>query len=387
MSFAVAITGVGVASPFGMSAGALWSAVLAGTDGRRPWSRTTSAAYPFSSVIEMADARPGDPKPGDDTAAGRARAMARHAVAQARREAGIDGDAGRIGCMLGSTTMGIEELEHGLHRGTGTLPGRSVLQGHAQDWSGPAGVVSTACSSGLLAPALAMDVLACDEADAMLAGGVDVLLEYTLGGFNGLRLLGEGRCRPFAAGRQSVVLSEGAVVFCLEPLARARARNARVLGVIMGSAFACDAGHMTAPDAAGLARTMALALQDAGASPTQVSCIFAHGTGTVANDAAEAAALVRVFAPGPVPPVAAVKSTLGHSQAAAGAFGLLCALQSLEQDVLPPTAGVGEVDPELAAIKLACDGSKMPAGSLAMVNAFGFGGNNCVLMLARGDRS
>ncbi|WP_010096064.1 beta-ketoacyl synthase N-terminal-like domain-containing protein, partial [Burkholderia ubonensis] len=194
-------------------------------------------------------------------------------------------------------------------------------------------VLSTACSSGLLAPALAIDALAAGEADVMIAGGVDVLLEYTICGFNGLRVATRDRCRPFSGDRQGVVLSEGVACVCVEPLDAALARGAPIRAIVTGHAAGCDAAHATAPDIDGVARTIAAALAASGVGADALGGVFAHGTGTPTNDSAEIAALRRAFADvygrDALPPVTSIKSTLGHPQAAAGTFSLVAAALAL----------------------------------------------------------
>src|SRR5262249_5444243 len=188
------------------------------------------------------------------------------------------------------------------------------------------------------------------EADAMIAGGLDVLLEYTICGFNALRVASHDRCRPFSAERQGVVLSEGAACFCLERLDAAGAGGAAVKAIIAGDCLRCDADHLTAPNVAGVARAITLALQTSGLATGAVGGIFAHGTGTPSNDSNEVAALRAAFGRDDLPPITAIKSVVGHSQAAAGAFSLLAALLALEKSSLPPTAGVEPLDPQLGGL-------------------------------------
>jgi 3-oxoacyl-(acyl-carrier-protein) synthase len=176
-----------------------------------------------------------------------------------------------------------------------------------------------------------------------------------------------------------VLLSEGAVVFCLEPLDRARQRGATIHAVIHGFGVGCDAGHVTAPDVNGVARTIRSALDTIDAA--RIGGVFAHGTGTQVNDATEIDALRRAFAPQPVPPVTAIKSVLGHPQAAAGAFSLLAAVQSLEHRRVPATAWVRQVAPDLADVDIVHGAARSLDGDCLLVDAFGFGGNNCVMVV------
>ncbi len=383
---AIAITGIGVASPAGLSAQAFWQALTVPQDLRGRWGKRALKHYPVDNVVAMPEPMwqtlaAGAPAPGS-----RAGWLAEFAVRQAFEDARLPAPAEgglRTGCVLATTTAGVEGFEDVL-LGAATVP-REAMDGstpaHRQAWTGPVSMLSTACSSGLMAPVLAGDMLLTGEADAMLAGGLDVLLEYTICGFNGLRLASPEACKPFAAGRRGVVLSEGVVVFCLEPLAAARARGAPVKAVIRGAGVSCDAQHVTAPDAAGVARAMRQALQAAGVPHGDIGAVFAHGTGTQANDNTELAALRDVFGD-TLPPVTAIKSAMGHPQAAAGAFSLLAAVMALQHRHVPPIAWLDEPDPALGPVPFARGAGAPLQSPHVMVDAFGFGGNNCVVVVS-----
>jgi 3-oxoacyl-(acyl-carrier-protein) synthase len=387
----IAITGIGVLSPLGMTGEALWHGLAAQDDRRGKWSRRDVTHYPVDNAVSIPEEVWSKITAGQGGAANRARALASFAVARALDEAHLPSPSfARLGCILGSTTAGVEMIEESIvsPRGGETvmipaaLDGSSILSAPGYRWTGPTSVISTACSSGLVAPALAMDMLLTGEADAMVAGGVDVLLEYTICGFNALRLATDDRCRPFSTDRKGVVLSEGAVCLCLEPLGAALARGASVRAIVTGYGLACDADHVTAPNAAGIGRAISQALEMSELAPNEIGAIFAHGTGTVSNDASEVAALRSVFGDADLPPITSIKSVIGHSQAAAGAFSLLAAVLALEKSCLPATAGLSAVDPELGQLDV-IDGEAMPFSKRhLMVNAFGFGGNNCVMIVS-----
>ena len=189
-------------------------------------------------------------------------------------------------------------------------------------------------------------------------------------------------CRPFNSQRKGVVLSEGAVCFCFEPLSAALKRGAHIHGVILGYGMGCDADHVTAPNAAGVSRAMIQALETSGVPNSAIGGVFAHGTGSQANDAAEVSALRTVFGEHAIPPVTAIKSIMGHPQAAAGSFSLLAAILALKEERLPPTAGLSEVDPALGDVDIVMAESRKFSSKNLMVNAFGFGGNNCVMIVS-----
>ncbi|MFL6711332.1 MAG: beta-ketoacyl-[acyl-carrier-protein] synthase family protein [Sulfurifustis sp.] len=382
----IAITGVGVVSPAGTTADALWRALLRQDDRRGKWPKRSLSGYPIDNVISIPEDLWRTLNGANGTRENRARALADFVVTQALEEARVAADGVRLGCILASTTAGVEITENSvIARSDGEaapsdFDGSSILPPRA--WTGPVSVISTACSSGLMAPALAVDALLAGEADVMIAGGVDVLLEYTICGFNALRLTSDERCRPFATGRKGAVLSEGAVCFCLEPLDAARARGAPIRAVIDGYGIGCDADHVTAPNAVGVARVIGQAFETSGVARESIGGVFAHGTGTLANDASEVAALRAVFGDVAVPPITAIKSMLGHPQAAAGAFSLLAAILALQHRQLPPTAGVVEIDRDLNGVDVVREAAQPLAARTLMANAFGFGGNNCVMIVS-----
>jgi 3-oxoacyl-[acyl-carrier-protein] synthase II len=386
-----AITGIAVLSPAGIGEEALWRALAGGEDRRERWPKRALAGYPVDNVVPIPESLwtgAGIPAAGSGN---RAAGLAGFAVGRALAQAGLAGREGpgdgglRVGCFLSTTTAGVEVAEDDV-LGLRPVPAASDLDGSAVvpalPWTGPTGVVSTACSSGLVAPALAIDVLAAGEADVMVAGGLDVLLEYTICGFNALRLATADRCRPFAEGRRGVLLSEGVACVCLEPLEAALARGAGVRAVVTGYGIGCDADHVTAPNPAGVARAVAAALEMGGTAPGAIGGIFAHATGTRVNDAAEVAALRAAFGTDALPPVTAIKSVMGHPQAGAGAMALVAAVLALENGWLPPTAGMDGPDPALGGVDVVTGAGRALAKRHLMVDAFGFGGNNCVMTVA-----
>jgi 3-oxoacyl-[acyl-carrier-protein] synthase II len=167
----------------------------------------------------------------------------------------------------------------------------------------------------------------------------------------------------------------------LEGLDHALERGARIYAEVIGSGFSCDAKHSTAPDRDSIVRCMRRAHQSARIAPRDVDYICAHGTGTAANDKTEAAAIKEVFG-NRCPPTSSIKSMIGHTMGAASALGAVACVKAIEHAFLPPTVGFVEADPE-------CDLDCVPNVARAQVctitqnNAYGFGGNNAVLIFAR----
>jgi nodulation protein E len=196
-----------------------------------------------------------------------------------------------------------------------------------------------------------------------------------------MRVVSPDTCRPFSKDRHGMILGEGAAMFVLEPLEAARARGARIHGEIVGFGMSADASHITQPSAEGAARAMRAALRDAALSPEQIGYINAHGTGTLANDISESAAIHAVFGSRVKNlPVSSTKSMHGHALGAAAALECLAAIVALRDGILPPTANFNEPDPE-------CDLDVVPNHAraaqveYALSNSFAFGGLNAVLAL------
>lgn len=288
--------------------------------------------------------------------------------------------------VLGCTTGGILTTEQLLRE---RVDDKKAFQYHglfslAEDiadccgCTGPALAVSTACSSGALALALALRLLRSGRVGSVLAGGVDSLSRLTYFGFHSLQLVDVHGCRPLDASRQGLAVAEGAALLLLTT-----ERPEQSLGLLLGAGLSCDAHHPTAPHPEGRgARTaMAAALADAGLGPNDIDHISLHGTGTPDNDLAEARAIRDLF-PHP-PPLASIKGATGHSLAAAGAIEAVVAALSVDRSFIPGTTGCRQPDPALGlSPQLTC--TSQPVRTV-LSNSFGFGGNNGSLVIGRAD--
>ncbi len=248
--------------------------------------------------------------------------------------------------------------------------------------TGPAFSISSACASSNHAIGLAAQMIRWGAAPMMLAGGADAML--TFGGlkvWQGLRLLSPDGCRPFAADRNGMVLGEGSAVFVLEDMDHARARGAPVLAEVAGWAMGADAADLVAPSPAGAERAMRAALADAGLAPADIHYLNAHGTGTRANDAAEAEAIMRVFgAHGP--PVSSTKALHGHAMGATGAIELLACLMALDGGLIAPMPAPLTPDPACG-LRLVIGQPQQADVRATLSNGFGFGGMNATLILTQ----
>jgi 3-oxoacyl-[acyl-carrier-protein] synthase II len=345
----------------------------------------------------------GDPASRDLSIADRFAIFATlEAIASAGLALPLDGP--RVGVFFGSTTGGLYETEQYLEevvRRPDSRPPRSLLVSHSLGApaeavarrlgvEGPVETVSSACSSGGLAIEQALRAVRGGEVDVALTGGADVLCLTTYSGFNALRAVAEGPCRPFRADRSGMSLGEGGAMLVLESLDHARARGGRALVELLGAGSSCDASHMTAPHAAGEGAALAIerALEDAGIGPAEIDLINAHATGTPLNDAAESAAFARAFGDraGSIP-VEATKGLLGHLLGTAGAIEAVAAVIGMLARAVHPTAGGDGVDPALA-VRLVHDAPlAMPELRTVVSVSLGFGGANAAVVLRQPEAS
>ena len=243
---------------------------------------------------------------------------------------------------------------------------------------GPSFAVSSACASANHAMAQAASLIRAGQLDVAVTGGADAPLSPgTLKGWEGLRVFAPDACRPFSADRAGLVPGEGAAVLVLEGWDHAESRGAAILAEFAGAGMTADGGDLTAPDPAGAADAMAMAMDDAGLRPEEVGYVNAHGTGTRMNDPSECQALHRVFGTRP-PPVSSSKSMLGHCMAAAGAVEAVATVMALRTGVLPPTAGFTTPDP-MCDVDCIPNAARRAQAGAALSNSLAFGGLNAVV--------
>jgi len=294
----------------------------------------------------------------------------------------------RVAIVLGSSTSGIDATESALrhHRKTGVLPADYQFgETHAYDAllrlianlygiTGPAYVVSTACSSGGKAIAAATRLLHTDRVDAVLTGGADGLCELTIRGFSGLGVLSDERCRPFDKTRSGISIGEGAALLLME-------RETDSPYSVLGVGESGDAHHATAPHPEGLGAKLALerCLELSSLTPGDVDYLNAHGTGTEKNDSMESIAIQAVLAG---VPFSSTKHGTGHQLGAAGGTEAVFSLQALAENFLPKNRAPIEVDTELASQPLS-EVKEAPNSKVIVSNSFAFGGSNVSVALGR----
>jgi 3-oxoacyl-[acyl-carrier-protein] synthase-1 len=309
-------------------------------------------------------------------------------VRESRRRWGAD----RVGLFLGTSTSGIRHSEHCYRRhveqGTpGLGPDLRFDTTHAYvsvadfcrrrlGLRGPAMVISTACSSGAKTFAAAQRALAAGVCDAAVVGGVDTLCATTLMGFHALGLLSPKACTPWGLGRSGISIGEAAAFALLD-----LDQEDRDAPALLGWGESNDAYHIASPHPQGDGALLAMgaALEMAGVQPADIDYVNLHGTGTPANDRAEDHAVSRLF--GAQTPVSAVKGWTGHTLGASGAVEAVVSLLCVQNGLLPGTLNTDAVDPELSA-PLLRRSVRRPVDRV-LTNAFGFGGNNCALVLGR----
>lgn len=300
--------------------------------------------------------------------------------------------AERVGVVMGTSTSGVADAEIAIRHqhDTGELgPGFDYAQlefGGAAAFvaellgvCGPVYTISTACSSGARALVSARSLLALGLCDAVIAGATDTLCGLTANGFSALKVVSDEITNPCSENRKGLTLGEGSVMF----LATGDSGGVQLRGIGESS----EAHHMSAPDPAGggAEAAMRAALADAQLAPEDIVYLNLHGTGTALNDAMECAAIARTFAS--PPPASSTKSLVGHTLGAAGALEAgFCWMMQANADAegiaVPPHVYDGAWDAALPALPLVTKGLRVAPGPI-MTNSFGFGGNNCTLILSR----
>lgn len=240
--------------------------------------------------------------------------------------------------------------------------------------SGPDWVFNTACTASANALLCAARAIAAGRLEQALVIGVELANYTTLAGFAGMQLLASGPMRPFDRRRDGLVLGEG----CGALLLRAGKDDAPLQ--FRGGASRCDTFSISAsnPDGSAIAAVMADALADARLSASELIAIKGHGTASPLNDDGEAAGLVRMFG-ARRPPLFLLKALLGHTLGACGAMETALLAMALQAGILPGSAGCEQPDPALGQAPQQTPQPARPGSYL--LNFFGFGGNNCALVV------
>ena len=397
----VAITGVGLVTALGATTEASWRGLVEGRCGIGPLRVFDSAGFRSTVAAEV---------PLDEVARGmtpleRRRwsrsdqigvAAAREALCQSGLlESGLGRD--RIGVLLGAGTADLirnEEYYFTMTRDGVRHARPSDVYQHFS--STPVDVIAqkfgleglraclvAACSSSTIAIGRAVDAIRRGRLDAALAGGTDALARLTYSGFNALRLMDSGPCRPFDRARAGMSIGEGAGILLLEDLERAERRGVTIIAELAGYSLACEAFHPTAPEPDGIAVSAVIraALADAGVDAADVDHVNAHGTGTTQNDRAEAKGFEAVFGQrARQVPVTSIKSMVGHCLGAAGGVEAAALALTVARGVIPPTINHTETDPECRVDVVKNEAREVPV-RCGVSTSLAFGGNDAALVI------
>ncbi len=258
--------------------------------------------------------------------------------------------------------------------------------------TGPNYTLASACASSAYALGLGFDMIQSGKADIVIVGGADSIVnKEEIEGFNELYALctdnenPQKASRPFSKNRDGFVPGEGAGVIVLESEQSAKNRNAKIYAEIAGYALTSEGYNIMAPekDGEGIARTLTLALKNAGWSPSDVQYINAHGTSTTLNDKYETMAIKKVFGDQAYKiPVSSSKSMIGHTIGAAGAIEMIITVMGMNMGIIPPTINLDEPDPELD-LDYVPNKARSADFERALSNSFAFGGHNAVIAVRK----
>ncbi len=403
----VVVTGLGVVSPIGNDVNAFFDSLANCRSGIGKITAFDPSAFSSQIAGEVKDFDPGryvDPK--------RLKRMDPFckfgvvAAKQALDDSGLDlenEDLNRIGVCAGSGVGGLQVIEDqhkiliekGPSRVSPLLVPMMIVNlfpGHIAmlfGLKGPNTAVVTACATATHCIGDALWAIRNGLADLMLAGGAESsTTPLGLAGFCSMKALSTRNdepgkaCRPFDKERDGFIMSEGSGILVLEELEHARKRGARIYGELAGYGASSDAYHLTAPapEGEGAARSMKMALDDAGLAPEEVDYINAHGTSTPLNDKFETMAIKTVFGDYAYKlPVSSTKSMHGHLLGATGGVEAAACLMAIEKNLIPATINYEFPDPE-------CDLDYVPNEpretevKVALSNSFGFGGHNATII-------
>jgi 3-oxoacyl-[acyl-carrier-protein] synthase II len=402
----IVVTGVGTSSPLGGNVEDTWRALLAGETGvhtlQHEWVEEYGLPVTFAAearvrpeeVLERPEAKRLDPSSQ----------LALISAREAWKDAGSpDVDPERLGVDYATGIGGLWSLlnawdtlrEKGPRRVLPMtvpmlMPNAAAaavsMSFHARAF---AHTVASACASSTESIANAYEHLQLGLADVIIAGGTESAIHpITLAAFSSMQALSkrndspETASRPYNIDRDGFVMGEGAASLILETEEHALARGARIYAEVAGGGVTADAYHITAndPEGKGASRAIALALEQAGATPDDVAHINAHATSTPVGDIAEYAALKVVFGDRLHDiPISATKGATGHLLGGTGALEAIFTILALRDRTAPPTINLTEQDPAIPLDVVTSPRALGDGPLLAISNSFGFGGHNAVI--------
>ncbi|HXI46285.1 MAG TPA: beta-ketoacyl-ACP synthase II [Candidatus Acidoferrales bacterium] len=407
------VTGRGAITPIGNDAKTFWANLLAGVPGGGPITSFDTTGHDVRIAAEVKDF---DPTVAMDRKMARRMSRFIHfavaAATEAVADAGLDFETwtpeqrDRAAVVINTGGGGMEQVVDGAYtlrdRGPGqvspfAIPALSGSMGAAQvsmkyGITGPVITQVAACASGVIAFQDALRMIGMGECDLVIAGGSEApLLPISFAALANMGALSKrnddpaGASRPFDRTRDGFVFGEGAGILVIESAQHALDRGAPILAEITGAALTADAYHISAPEPTGRGAAMAMtgAMRMAGVAPDEIDYIVAHGTSTPLNDVTETKAIKRAFGDYAYKvPISSPKSMVGHMLGAAGAASALAAIGTINDGWIAPTINYHEPDPD-------CDLDYVPnvkrqvRVETAMINGFGFGGQNAVAIFRR----
>lgn len=413
------VTGMGVVSPLGVGTETVWRRLLAGRSGisRLPADlapdvpaqiagRVPSISEDVEAGFDIDKAVPGKDQKKMDRFIAFAVAAADEAITQSAWAPQDEAAQARTATVIATGIGGFPAIAEAVRttdaRGVRRLSPFTVpafLANLAAGWvsikhgfKGPIGAPVTACAAGLQAIGDAARMIRAGEADVAICGGAEATIDrVSLGAFAAARALSTGfndtpeaASRPFDAARDGFVMGEGAGILVIEALEHAKARGARILGELVGYGTSADAYHLTAgpEDGDGAARSMRIALAQAGLAPEAIGHLNAHATSTPVGDKGELAAVRSIFGENG-PAISATKSATGHLLGAAGGLEAIFAVLALRDQVAPPTLNLETPDELAAGLDLVALQARKASFDYALSNGFGFGGVNASAIFKR----
>jgi 3-oxoacyl-[acyl-carrier-protein] synthase II len=402
----IVVTGLGATTPLGGDVASTWDGLLAGRSGVRTlgydWIERYELPVKIGAplAVEPTDVLPRVEARRLDRCEQVALVAARQAWEDAKLEDAVDPE--RLGVVIGTgiggvlTLLGQDELLK-----TQGLRKVSPLTVPMLMPNGPAAHVSlalkaragahapvSACASGAEALLWAWRMLRAGEADVMVAGGAEAsIAPITMAGFSQARTMStrnddpQRASRPYDVDRDGFVLGEGAGIMVLERADHAIARGARIYARLAGGGSSSDAHHITAPSPEGQARAMRAALRVSEVAAADIGHVNAHATSTPVGDIPESQVVREVVGEHVV--LTAPKGSLGHTLGASGAIESIATVLSLHDGVVPPTANLEKIDPEVPLDVVSGTPRKLDL-TAAMNDAFGFGGHNVALVFTAG---
>lgn len=406
----IVITGMGTVNPLGLNVNESWKNVIAGKSGVEPITLFDSSSLQVHIAAEVKGFQPEQYM--DAKEARRRDRFEQFAIASAKEALASSGleitesNAGRIGVIISSAIGGLHSLQEatltdykeGPRKVSPFLIPMLMANGGAGMTAiefgikGPCFSVASACASGADGIGTALMMLHTGMIDAALAGAAETTITSTgVAAFDRVGAMSRRNNdysmtpQPFDKNRDGLVMGEGGAVLVLERESDAKARGANILAELAGYGATADAFHVTAPHEKGEggAAAIRMALASARANDDEVGYINAHGTATLLNDQAETRAIKAAFGERAYRiPTSSTKSMTGHMMGATGALEIIFCVQAIREGILPPTIHYETPDPE-------CDLDYIPNEareaqiSLALSNAFGFGGHNAVLAVRK----